>query len=258
MIAAFVSQFYRTLRRCLGRNGGKSFDVSIGIILEQSASALDRAGTGAQPYDVIRNLADAYVHAGTRIYDAALSCHAPGIACASGCAHCCHLNSTVQTGNKSNAVGMTLLDGVVLLEHLVGIRHSPAAGKVLANVNRIWRGLPGSLDRFLCPFDLNGQCAVYAARPMVCRLYFSNNATHCAVQADIPANERQFDTPIAKTLRPIRHALAGSAKRALNAHLPDAAFGYFDFMTVAHTIVNAVMDGQEAALRSAINTRQSF
>ena len=153
---------------------------------------------------------------------------------------------------------MTLLDGVLLLEHLVTIRHTSIIQDAYNNLQTVWATLPNTLDRVSCPFVVDGTCAVYAARPMVCRLYFSSNATHCAIQADVPANERQVDTPVARTLRPIRHQMAAAAADCLKSHLPAATFGYFDFLTTVHTILNAVVAGREDALRADIGTRQSF
>ena len=237
------------------------FSTQIEPVLEGSSARLESAGVGDTPYEIIHTLAKASVGIGIEIYDQALAYYGTkkkGIACFDGCSHCCHLNSTVQTRNKSNAVGMTLLDGVVLLEHLVQIRHTDTALKIFENMIAVWESAPKTLDRFLCPFEVNHTCGIYPARPMVCRLYFSNNATHCAVQADTPANERQFDTPVAKTIRPIRRKLASNAETVLTARLPDSVFGYFDFLKTAYTIVTAVMDEQEAELRAAINTHQSF
>jgi Fe-S-cluster containining protein len=238
-----------------------AFNAQIEPVLEKSIPRLEAAATGTTPYEIIHNLAKASVEVGIEIYEMALSHYGTekkGIACFDGCSHCCHLNSTVQTRNKANAVGMTLWDGVMLLEHLVQIRHTETALKIFENMQQVWEQTPKTLARFLCPFEVNNTCGVYPARPMVCRLYFSNNATHCAVQADIPANERQFDTPVAKTMRPIRRKLVSNAETVMTAILPDSVFGYFDFLKTSYTIVMAVMDGQEAQLRTAINTHQSF
>jgi len=227
--------------------------------LDSSASIMKSSGVGSSPYKIISGLSESYFGIGCDIYNIILSFYGSSeVACSSACAHCCCLNSTVQTRSKSNAVGMTLFDGVVLLEYLVSIRHTDAARKVLENADTVWRALPQTLDRLLCPFDVDGKCAVYSARPMVCRLYFSSDVSHCITQASVPANERQVDTQIARILRPIRRELNSNAQGVLRTLLPNATFGYFDFMTTAHMIVNAVMNGQEDAMRSAINTNQTF
>ena len=238
-----------------------SLDYKINSILELSASRMSSAGIGSSPYEIINNISDSYVDIGSDLYNAVLSSYVvdkDDIACASGCTHCCHLNSTIQTKTKTNAVGMTLLDGVSLLEYLVRIRHTQSAQTVFENVYTVWTSLPETLDRILCPFIVDGKCSVYSARPMVCRLYFSNDASHCSEQAAIPANKRQVDTPIAKMLRPIRRELNSYAKSIVSQRLPDAVFGYFDFMTTAHTIVSAVLNYQEDMVRHLINTKQSF
>ncbi len=219
---------------------------------------MEGSGFGDSPYEIISRLAMAYDDIGNDLYSIAMSSYKSSIACVSGCAHCCHLNSTVQTRTKSNAVGMTLLDGVVLLEYLISIRHTQAARTMLENVNAVWRDMPNTLERLPCPFDAAGQCTVYSARPKVCRLYFSNDAAHCETQAVVPANVRQVDTQVARVLRPIRRELNSKAKSVLESLLPKAVFGYFDFMTTAHTIVTAVMKNEEDQIRSGINTRQSF
>ena len=260
MVLSDLCKFYNAMRR-----NKRPCEINIkqttDLALDRLPSAISITGGVSTPYEIILHIANAYVDIGNEIYDIILSAHVgdkKSIACVRGCAHCCHLNSTIQTRTKSNAVGMTLLDGVVLLEHLVRIRHTQSARTIFENMNRVWGDIPGTLDRFLCPFAGVETCAVYAARPMVCRLYFSDNATHCAVQADIPANERQVDTAIAKTVRPIRRELTENAKKIMKERLPDATMGYFDFVTTAHRIVNAVMTDQEEVLRSDINARQSF
>jgi hypothetical protein len=59
-------------------------------------------------------------------------------------------------------------------------------------------------------------------------------------------------------MRPIRRKLVSNAETVMTAILPDSVFGYFDFLKTSYTIVMAVMDEQEAELRTAINTHQSF
>ena len=215
------------------------------------------APTGHDPYTILAAMAAQDHILGDRLYTIITKAK-PGIACVHGCNHCCHLNSTRQTGRKAHAVGMTLLDGVVLLDYLVAIRHTPIAARIWENDTKVWDDAPQTMNRLLCPFDVDGHCAVYAARPQVCRLYFSNNATHCAFQADVPADQRQVDTPIARTLRPIRKRAAAQASSLLQSHFPNATFGYFDFLTVAHTLVEAVMTQQDAELRSKIGAQLSL
>ena len=221
---------------------------------------MEASAIGSTPYEIMHNIGHAYVGIGNTIYNLVTADHSsrPKIACASGCSDCCRLNSTVQTRTKSNAVGMTLLDGVGVLEYFSAIAHTPAARQVHQQVIHRWQQLPQTLERLPCPFVAMGNCVIYAARPMVCRLYFSNNATHCAIQADIPADQRQVDSAIAKTVRSIRRDLNAQARQVLQTRLPDATFGYFDFMTTAHTIVDAVMNDQAPRLQSAINVLQHF
>ena len=230
-------------------------------VLESSMSILEASAIGSSPYEIIKNVAHSCSDIGDKISKMVASVHVlgkPSVACIGGCNHCCHLSSSAQTGQNAKVVGMTLLDGVILLEHFVNIRHSHIAIRSIETMNKIWNDLPKTLDRQLCPFDEAGNCAVYAVRPLVCRLYFSNNATHCAVQADIPANEGQVDTLIAAKLRPIRHSLTANAAQVLKSKLPGYKFGYFDFMTTAYKILNAVSSNQEDALRSEIDINLAF
>ena len=241
--------------------GNDALQTNIENLLAGAADTMAAAAQGETPYQMIGNLAEAFHHVGNRLYGLIVAHHggdSKGIACHSGCNVCCHLNSTVQTGRKAHAVAMTLFDGVVLLEHLVNIRQTPQGLQIIENTEAMWRKLPTTLNRLPCPFDVAGNCAVYVARPMVCRLYFSSNATHCAIQADVPANERQVDTPIARALRPYRQRLTAHAAEVLTKVLPGATFGYFDFMTTAHRLVTAVKTEQEDELRASINNNLSF
>ena len=154
-------------------------------VLENSPLILEACCVGENPYDIINNVALSYLEIGAEIAERVVSSAVSGknsIACRMGCSHCCHLSSSAQTGKNAKVVGMTLLDGVVLLEHMVKIRHSEIAAKIAKNMENVWRQMPTTLERLLCPFDDDGNCAVYSARPLVCRRH-----CNCAEAAANPA-----------------------------------------------------------------------
>ena len=82
--------------------------------------------------------------------------------------------------------------------------------------DHIMENLPGKLDMFLdtarkksletegktlkdqlqirmaCPFLEDGDCSVYSARPMACRIYLSSSVSACRKEHDNPGDEKEF------------------------------------------------------------------
>ena len=106
------------------------------------------------------------------------------VACAVGCAHCCHF-----------PVGITWPEGRALAEAL---QHDAARQRALlaaadATATATWQQLVG----MPCPLLVDGRCAVYAARPLPCRSLSSADALACeralaGLAVPVPRDEAAF------------------------------------------------------------------
>lgn len=98
----------------------------------------------------------------------------PGFACSAGCAWCCH-----------QQVAASPAEAVVIARHV--LRTFPAEALAglkarLAKLDGESRGL-GAAERARlkrpCAFLENGECSIYAVRPLRCRGVYSRDAAHC-------------------------------------------------------------------------------
>lgn len=95
--------------------------------------------------------------------DAVGEAQKPYAVCKRGCDHCCHIAVTISAAEA------------MLLAEASGREMSvePSRGSRAEETSR-WRGVP-------CPFLVDHECSVYAARPMACRLHanLGDNPDHC-------------------------------------------------------------------------------
>jgi Fe-S-cluster containining protein len=103
------------------------------------------------------------------------------IACAAGCAFCCHLR-----------VGAYTHEAIALLDylHTTPSRNEAAAvvERILENARRIDEMTVAEhyAARIPCAFLVDGRCAAYGVRPSACARYHSMSRARC---------ERSFDNP---------------------------------------------------------------
>ncbi len=158
---------------------------------------------------------------------------APGVACRSGCDHCCY-----------QPVGVTPPEALAIHEHLKATFSAEALATIAARVAAArtrTRGLTAA-ERFSpdhpCPFLEAGACSIYDARPLSCRGMNSLDADECSERLRSPAARAAF---LARGqgghlfLQPIRaaHAVSAGLQLAL-----DELFG----LDVAPLDLTAVMD----------------
>lgn len=125
-------------------------------------------------------------------------------ACASGCSFCCHF-----------PVGVTFAEAERLLQALAG---EPALQdrviSAAAETARLsWQQLAAAMVP--CPLLRDGNCAVYAARPLGCRGWNSADASACAAGTSVPLDEPAYTAALG--------ASAALTDWAARVHLPVAA-----------------------------------
>ena len=109
------------------------------------------------------------------------------VACASGCAHCCH-----------QPVGVTAVEAITIVEHLRRTLSASDLTRVAARVAEAQERARGSstAERFSteqpCPFLESERCSIYEVRPLVCRGMNSRDAEACAKIVRDPAARDQF------------------------------------------------------------------
>jgi hypothetical protein len=103
------------------------------------------------------------------------------IACAAGCAACCH-----------QQVAITPAEAVAIARH-VDCRFSPAERAALVARLKALDGAVRGLDapararlKRPCAFLVDGRCSIYDARPLRCRGVYSRDAAHCRWAMDHP------------------------------------------------------------------------
>lgn len=100
----------------------------------------------------------------------------PPLACGPGCVHCCY-----------NPISLTPPEALHLGRHLFthcasGLLERAAlrTQEVCGRIQGLSRTEMGAIrHELLCPLFLDGECAVYPARPLVCRGWNSVNADQC-------------------------------------------------------------------------------
>lgn len=115
---------------------------------------------------------------------------APQLACAEGCAHCCH-----------QSVGVTPVEAVTIVSYLRRER-TPAeleAVAVRVHTTRLRTDGLGAHERHSpdhpCPLLVEGRCSVYAVRPLSCRATNSLDAEQCRANLyDADARRRYLQT----------------------------------------------------------------
>ena len=112
----------------------------------------------------------------------------PGFACAAGCAWCCH-----------QQVAIAPAEAVAIARHVTRTFPPDALAALqarLAALDARTRGL-GVPDRAKlkapCAFLADGNCSVYAVRPLRCRGVYSRDAAHCQWAMENP--DQVFGSP---------------------------------------------------------------
>jgi len=140
--------------------------LAAGLSLTTASTAQDWASFSASGTQIF----DRYAELANRIqevsFDATMDCKP-------GCSWCCHLRVTIAADE-----GLRLAQAIDDLEPLTrGRVRERLAAHVEATNNM------GTTDILrkprLCPLNENGQCLVYAARPVVCRAAHSYNVRAC-------------------------------------------------------------------------------
>lgn len=144
------------------------------------------------------------------------------IACAPGCAFCCH-----------QRVGVFEHEAVALLHHLRA-RAAPAVAaaieqRILANAGTI-DGLTAEQHRaanLRCAFLVDGRCAAYEARPSACARYHSLSRARCEYSYTHPQHigTPRNSRPAVAELQALGAALDAALQEALAAAGRPAAKG---------------------------------
>ena len=133
------------------------------------------------------------------------------VACAAGCAFCCH-GKVVATAPEVLRVAAHL-EASLEVEALAAMRARIAAAA--ARTRGMTRAERAAL-RAPCPLLEEGRCSVYAVRPLACAGWISLDAAAC---------ERAFETSLATAevpIHPAPHAIATATVAGLTLGLGDA------------------------------------
>jgi hypothetical protein len=160
------------------------------------------------------------------------------VACAPGCAFCCHLR-----------VGAYPHEAIALLEHLrTTVPHEEAAAivaRILENAAKI-DGLTVEehyAARLPCALLVYGRCAAYEARPSACARYHSVSRARCEYAFDHP---RDMGTP--RNSRPALlefQAFGAAADSATEAALKHA--GLSAIKAELHQLLRAIIESPDVA-----------
>ena len=125
------------------------------------------------------------------------------IACARGCAHCCH------AGVSARAPEILFLKRAIPREERPGMLEMLAGARASAAGAAAGSGAP-------CPLLRDDLCRVYAARPLTCRTAASSDATACERALRLGMTEVGIPTPDFYTRVRAGYALAlgGALKRS--------------------------------------------
>jgi hypothetical protein len=149
-----LAEFYRgaeAASRAVATTEPKASPAARAALVHVALAPLLAAGERPEPHDA----------AGPGCEGAAAS-----RACTAGCDACCHFPVGVTFGEA------LLLAAAVRVDRELAARVATAAG---ATHERPWSELVG----LPCPLLTNGECAVYAARPLPCRALASSDAGAC-------------------------------------------------------------------------------
>jgi Fe-S-cluster containining protein len=130
------------------------------------------------------------------------------LACATGCAFCCHLK-----------VEITAFEAVALWTELVSDTHTLQRQTAAANAPRLSRMTTEArrAARDPCALLVDNKCSVYETRPYVCRGMFSTSAQDCESVLMAPAGAK---LPAIRSPA-VPRALASAFASGVNAALAD-------------------------------------
>jgi Fe-S-cluster containining protein len=194
------------------------FEITLDGAMAIIMSHLPRLA-GAEGIDAVMSQLFAFTESVTaRAYDILLTpdTATPAPACAAGCDHCCNLQVTA-TPFELIAIHRYLQGEApwpretlrARLRDYLAVRLSVGA-PFCCNIHRDTR------DALYCPFLVDGRCAIYPVRPVVCRGYNSCNRALCRLRAaqpevDIPISREEAATasfrPQYEMARAVTHAL---------------------------------------------------
>lgn len=143
--------------------------TTLQAIYEESAAALNRGRTPEGLYGLV----DDAIQATEQLW-AGLAADVPDYACRKGCSWCCHQTVMVTAPE-------VLLAGRHIRENFDAAAIARLRGRVAARAREI-EGLSNDerMDRGIaCAFLEDGECSIYAARPLPCRGGFSEDADYC-------------------------------------------------------------------------------
>jgi Fe-S-cluster containining protein len=204
-------------------------------IERHAACALDRSRDAAACASIARRTV-----AAIETEFAAQAAAGAAIACAPGCAFCCHLR-----------VGAYPHEGIALLDHL-RTRIAPEIARAIeARIVANARDIDGLTvrqhyaARMPCAFLVDGLCAAHDARPSACARYHSMSRARCAHAFEHPAD---MGTP--SNSRPVLAALqdwSAAAEAAVESAL--ARSGLSAAKSELHQLLRALIEDPGAADR---------
>jgi hypothetical protein len=180
----------------------------------------------------------------------------PAAACAAGCSWCCRQQVAVAPAEA--------LAIAAHVERRFDAVQRDAALRRVAALDQATRGL-SALDRgrlkLPCAFLLEGQCSIYAVRPLRCRGVYSRDATHCRSAMENPdeaaAARRERNGPgpfFASAAKIMDAALTGLARASRDCGLDDRSLELTAAVRIAITVPEAErhLSGGVAALDAAV------
>jgi Fe-S-cluster containining protein len=105
------------------------------------------------------------------------------LACTAGCSWCCHFTVDVRAAEVFH-----ILD---VVERSFSAEQKIRIGEEIRANSRMLRDLGDEARATLnvkCPFLVEGQCSIYAARPQTCRNYHATDAAGCQRSYEEPEN----------------------------------------------------------------------
>lgn len=166
---------------------------SLGNWVAQETGRQFSAGAAAPKVDVLTRAA--YHRTDQTILRLAARNTGDPIVCRKNCAWCCH-----------EVVLATAVEIVALYDHIVGTFAEPRRARLDEDLSAYDRALDGKRDRPFtlvrqaCPLLVEGECSVYAARPLSCRGRNSSDAELCRMWAQSPGDGGTVPSYIAQTL----------------------------------------------------------
>jgi Fe-S-cluster containining protein len=164
-----------------------SLDWQNTLTASAANTALSTLGQTPQPNDVA-NLARDAMNALSKFSSGVMTqTDAPKVACAAGCAHCCH-----------QPVGLTPIEAIAMLYYLQATCSPEELQAVTQRVHTERERIEGlsKQERYSpdhpCPLLRDNQCTVYPARPLTCRATNSLDANVCATNLHSAAARAEF------------------------------------------------------------------